>query len=64
MLETEMLENEGLIQAVLLLCAVCICMLYMYDHFMVNENGRAQKNGHSLWDLAGERGLVQTARAD
>lgn len=38
-------------------------MSYMYDHFMVNENRRAQKNGHSVWDLAGEQGLVQTARA-
>lgn len=34
------------------------------NHFMVKENKCAQRNSHSLWDLAGEQGLVQTARAD
>lgn len=64
-----MLKNEGFIQAALLLDVMCslarsLCVSYLYNDFMVDENEYAQKNGHTLCGLAGERHLAHPTRAD
>lgn len=41
-----------------------LCVSYLYNDFMVDENEYAQKNGHTLCGLAGERRLAHPTRAD